>query len=1016
MKWRFKIITNKENDQAAQELKILEEEIAAAYEFFLKNCMSHFHGKKKIPVYLILGPARFGKTTILSQAGLDLIDANYQSLNTVIPTKYCSFWFSKEALYIDTAGTYTKPDFTKPRHDLIWQGFIKLLQKYFGKNSLAGTLIVLDLPAITADKTLLKKTLFYIRERIYEMASYIKTLNTHIIFTKCDRILGFTEFFSCLNREERSQPFGIVFAPNKKTDLALTFETKFSELLRQLNNRIIENLQKSIHPKERALIKIFPSQMENLRAIFTEVISKIPHSSQILLSSIYFTSSIQDGAPIDPIKAALIYALNLKEKPEYNLEANNNQSHFVEDVFKKGIRLPHPKQHNKLSRLRLPKLSLRFAYLYALLIALLIIGTSILTSYQSYLKNATLINQVKLALQTQNPKDYDNLYLTLNQLQQNANSWWLTFGINKTKSLQKTLTKTHQVLFIRSLITQLEDYLGSTTIDTPKLPTSQKIYRALQTYLMFGDPEKLEPDYIKNWFNNYWTEIYNNNEKQTILLKQLDSALQNKFKGELNQQLITTIRENLNNLPPTQLIYLQLENLYANQLFKSANDKTVAKMYTKENFEKIYYDTIPKIIATPPQHDWILGKLKTWPKDNNESILKNVRDLYLEKYAAAWENIIKLEAKLDYKKPQELSTYLSALTAQNSPLITLLQQIKDNTNINKPPAKLTKELTTRLQGLNNINLEELQHKLNKLAHFMAIIADNPASNNAAFITLTKYLHDKNSCHAITDLKTFANHQPPLLQAYLLSIINNVWQTLLTATHDHINQAWADQIVPKYKEILENKYPLFKNSKEDISIDDFNSFFGPHGIINNFFTHYIKPLVNAEKTDWTWKNIDDQKINFSRESLEIFLRAALIQKMFYTTKTPKPTLQFTLTPVDLGANTQGFSLHIDGQKISFSSEDKKSRNITWPGPQSGLATISFVNNDGKYITTSEFGPWAWFRMLDKANIVTNNHDTKHFELTFDLNGNASKYTLTTTEPINPFIPDIISDFRCSDSLH
>src|SRR3990170_643466 len=199
MKWNFKIITNKEAEQAAQELRILEDDVAAAHDFLRKNRKNYFQGKKKIPIYLILGPSRFGKTTILSRAGLDLIDANNQKLNNVSPTKYCSFWFTKDALYIDTAGTYTKPDISKPRNDLIWQGFIKLLQKYFGKNSIAGILIILDLPAIAQDKNLLKKTLFCIRERIYEMTPLVKILHTHIIFTKCDCILGFTEFFSLLN-------------------------------------------------------------------------------------------------------------------------------------------------------------------------------------------------------------------------------------------------------------------------------------------------------------------------------------------------------------------------------------------------------------------------------------------------------------------------------------------------------------------------------------------------------------------------------------------------------------------------------------------------------------------------------------------------------------------------------------------------------------------------------------------------------------------------------------------------
>lgn len=260
-----------------------------------------------------------------------------------MPTKYCSFWFTQDALYIDTAGTYTKPDLTKPRNDLIWQGFIKLLQKYFGSHSISNLLIILDLPALISNRSLLLKTLFCIRERIYETSNLVRQLNLHLIFTKCDRISGFTEFFSTLDREERKSPFGISFTPENKTDLVASFDEQFCTLLQQLNHRVIENLQKSIHPLQRYLIKNFPSQMENLRSLFIEIISKIPSGHHIHLAGCYFTSSIQNGLPCDPIKPLFISAFSLQEKSNYELTADDEQSYFIEELFKKTINLkPKP--------------------------------------------------------------------------------------------------------------------------------------------------------------------------------------------------------------------------------------------------------------------------------------------------------------------------------------------------------------------------------------------------------------------------------------------------------------------------------------------------------------------------------------------------------------------------------------------------------------------------------------------------------------------------------------------------
>lgn len=1013
MRWNFRFLPSKEHEQALAELKILEEDVATAADFLRQNCQQYFQGKKKISIYLILGPSRFGKTTLLAQAGLDLIDANHQKLQQITPTKYCSFWFTEDALYIDTAGTYTKPDITKPRNDLIWQGFIKLLQKYFGKNSIRGTLIILDLPAVAADHHLLKRTLFCVRERVYEMSNLIKNLKMHLIFTKCDRILGFTEFFALLDQDERRQPFGISIASDQKTDLIATFNHQFNELINHLNCRIIASLQKSIHPEKRHLIKIFPSQMEHLHQLFIEVISKIPHSRQILLCGIYFTSSIQDGLPFDPIKTLFLYTLNLKEKLSYDLAASDDRSYFVGDLFKKIINLNKPPSPSLPNLRRLP-----VKYLYALTIAGSIIGTSSMIIYHSYQKNILALNQIQLIIQTKNSNNLDRLSTSMQYLEQNSHSWWLLLGMNQIKPLYRSLTKTYKNLSSQNLLFELESYLNGGSGNNEEEIDPQKLYRGLQVYLMFDKLEKSSQIHIQAWFDDFWLENGSSNEEQKNLRQQLSMICQHPLKIKLNQQVITTVRDYLHNLPPIQLLYLLLENPPTN--YNLSNDLTlaVAPIYISKNFNKIYQDLIPDLVNNPPKHNEVLGELKL-PLDPNDrhSIIKNLRELYLEKYLTTWETIAKLGPKIAWQDLTTASLDLSNMAKTNSKLIQTLEQLKANTTINNPPPTLTKEIQSRLQELHLIDLTEIQNNLNHLARYVSTIGQNPDINQTAFTTTVKYLQNQQQLrHPLDSFKAFTVSQPAWLQNYFHVIRNNLWQLLLNATRNHINQIWHQTVVPKYQATMMNKYPLFKESKEEISLEDFNNFFAPHGTIDSFFNYYIKPLVNTNKTDWSWKTIAEQKNSFAQTSLEIFLRAALIQKMFYSSKKLHPKIQFALSPIAITPNTQSFTIHIDGQKISTtnSSDDKKSYQLTWPGPQPGLVTINFINNQGRYFTTSEFGSWAWFKVLDKSN-VTPIDNTKNFELTFDLNGNAAKYTLTTLDPVNPFIPDIINNFRCPDQL-
>jgi len=139
-------------------------------------------------------------------------------------------------------------------------------------------------------------------------------------------------------------------------------------------------------------------------------------------------------------------------------------------------------------------------------------------------------------------------------------------------------------------------------------------------------------------------------------------------------------------------------------------------------------------------------------------------------------------------------------------------------------------------------------------------------------------------------------------------------------------------------------------------------------------------------------------------------------MFYSNELLSPKVQFTLIPIKMTDGTNSFTGYFDGQKVVFSnvSQQKTHNHLMWPKSNSGVITIGFVDNYGKYYSTSYFGQWALFKMFDKASIVATDM-VKHFNLTLDLNGNAIKFDLYANDAINPFILEIVNNFRCSDKL-
>src|ERR1700746_3123885 len=83
------------------------------------------------PWYAIIGPPGAGKTTALLNAGLrfPLADSLGQgAVAGVGGTRLCDWWFTEDAVLIDTAGRYTTQDSNTAIDRAGWNAFLDLLK------------------------------------------------------------------------------------------------------------------------------------------------------------------------------------------------------------------------------------------------------------------------------------------------------------------------------------------------------------------------------------------------------------------------------------------------------------------------------------------------------------------------------------------------------------------------------------------------------------------------------------------------------------------------------------------------------------------------------------------------------------------------------------------------------------------------------------------------------------------------------------------------------------------------
>ena len=124
----------------------------------------------------------------------------------------------------------------------------------------------------------------------------------------------------------------------------------------------------------------------------------------------------------------------------------------------------------------------------------------------------------------------------------------------------------------------------------------------------------------------------------------------------------------------------------------------------------------------------------------------------------------------------------------------------------------------------------------------------------------------------------------------------------------------------------------------------------------------------------------------------------------------------MTPEALDPKARGILLAIDGQAVTFKHRDGSPRPfaIRWPGPV-GTSRVTFTpakrNSESALLQN---GPWAWFRMLDAAEVRnTNAPDRKR--VIFNIGGRIAIFQMQTTSSVNPFSLAALSKFNCPKSF-
>src|SRR3954463_1278576 len=175
-----------------------------------------------LPWYVLIGPPGSGKTTALVNSGLKFPlsgGATPAAIAGVGGTRYCDWWFTEDAVLIDTAGRYTTQDSDAKSDKQSWLAFLDLLKKNRPHQPINGVMVAVSLEdLLTLSPSEIKAHADAIRARLLELHERLKVdFPVYAVFTKSDLIAGFMEYFANLSDQGRRQVWGTTFQTADKT-------------------------------------------------------------------------------------------------------------------------------------------------------------------------------------------------------------------------------------------------------------------------------------------------------------------------------------------------------------------------------------------------------------------------------------------------------------------------------------------------------------------------------------------------------------------------------------------------------------------------------------------------------------------------------------------------------------------------------------------------------------------------------------------------------------------------------
>lgn len=696
----------------------------------------------ELPWYVFVGAPGSGKTTALVNAGLQFLLGDPakggKAVQGVGGTRNCEWWFTADAVLIDTAGRYATQESDKDVDASAWDNFLALLKRTRPRQPINGVLLTVNVQDLLQQGgTERAEHAAKLRARLQELQTKLGVrAPVYVLVTKADLLGGFNESFEALDKDGRDQVWGFTFDADLPPgeDPMAAFPALYQALQQRLVSQLVDRLESERDVLRRSAIFAFPQEFAALQPVLADFLRQVfSGGGQVetapRVRGVYFTSGTQEGSPIDRVMGALGRSFGIESRGAA-VAPGRGKSFFLHRLLKqvvfaeRGLGAHNPVAERRRRVLRLSAMAAMAVFAVAVAVGWAISRARNLDHAAQVAERLPAIKQAVASLPPPTSADVAALPVPLAQLHDAARleafpidspPFLHGLGLYQGDKLEAGAQIAYQRLLQKALMPRVARRLEE-RLRAANRENLENAYEALKSYVMLHDPQRFDAEALRAWIGVDWDANYGRMppEQRTQLDAHLDALLAlgaPRAALARDDNLIASVREMLAAFPLEYRVYSRIKRQYkpgtvadftaagaagpnGAQVFVRTSAEPLSKgisgLYTKDGYKRV---VLPAIKTALPQlaaeESWVLG-LKADPARIRDATLgtgltDKVRRLYFEDYIKVWDKYIDDVKLVKLNDPERALAVTRLLSGVDSPLASYMRGITEQTRLMEAP-------------------------------------------------------------------------------------------------------------------------------------------------------------------------------------------------------------------------------------------------------------------------------------------------------------------------------------------